>query len=135
MYAFILEEYGLWGGILIIILYVSLLARGIWIAKLCDSRFAQIAVGGLTMLITSQAFLHMFINVDLGPLTGQTLPLVSHGNGAFLSFCVAFGVILSISRMANKKIREKEEEARPLYEKEDDIQANMDVLDQLDSIE
>ncbi len=39
MYAFILEEYGLWGGILIIILYVSLLARGIWIAKLCDSRF------------------------------------------------------------------------------------------------
>ena len=97
---------------MVIILYVSLLARGIWIAKLCDSRFAQIAVGGLTMLITSQAFLHMMINVDLGPLTGQTLPLVSHGNGAFLSFCVAFGVILSISRMANKKIREEEAEAK-----------------------
>lgn len=135
MYAFILEEYGLWGGILIIILYVSLLARGTWIAKLCDSRFAQIAVGGLTMLITCQAFLHMFINVDLGPLTGQTLPLVSHGNGAFLSFCVAFGVILSISRMANKKIREKEEEAKPLYEKKDDIQASMDVLDSLDNMD
>ena len=135
MYAFILEEYGLWGGILIIILYVSLLARGIWIAKLCDSRFAQIAVGGLTLLITSQAFLHMFINVDLGPLTGQTLPLVSHGNGAFLSFCVAFGVILSISRMANKKIRAKEEETKPLYEKEDDIQASMDVLEGLDNID
>ena len=135
MYAFILEEYGLWGGILVIILYVSLLARGIWIAKLCDSRFAQIAVGGLTMLITSQAFLHMMINVDLGPLTGQTLPLVSHGNGAFLSFCVAFGIILSISRMANKKIREKEEEAKPLYEKEDDIQASMDVLEGLDNID
>ena len=135
MYAFILEEYGLWGGILIIILYVSLLARGIWIAKLCDSRFAQIAVGGLTLLITSQAFLHMFINVDLGPLTGQTLPLVSHGNGAFLSFCVAFGVILSISRMANKKIREKEEEAKPLYEKKDDIQASLDVLEGLDNID
>ena len=135
MYAFILEEYGLWGGILIIILYVSLLARGIWIAKLCDSRYAQIAVGGLTMLITSQAFLHMFINVDLGPLTGQTLPLVSHGNGAFLSFCVAFGVILSISRMANKKIREKEEEAKPLYEKKDEIQASLDVLEGLDNID
>ena len=135
MYAFILEEYGLWGGILIIILYVSLLARGIWIAKLCDSRYAQIAVGGLTMLITSQAFLHMFINVDLGPLTGQTLPLISHGNGAFLSFCVAFGVILSISRMANKKIREKEEEAKPLYEKKDEIQASLDVLEGLDNID
>ena len=135
MFSFLLEEYGLWGGILVIILYVSLLARGSWIARLCDSDFAQLAVGGLTLLITSQAFLHMFINVDLGPLTGQTLPLVSHGNGAFLSFCVAFGVILSISRMANKKIREEEEEAKPIYEKEDDIQANMDVLEQLDNIE
>ena len=135
MFSFLLEEYGLWGGILVIILYVSLLARGSWIARLCDSDYAQIAVGGLTLLITTQAFLHMFINVDLGPLTGQTLPLVSHGNGAFLSFCVAFGIILSISRMANKKIREEEAEAKPIIEKEDDIQANMDVLEQLDSLE
>jgi cell division protein FtsW len=135
MYSFLLEEYGLWGGILVIILYVSLLARGSWIARLCDSDFAQIAVGGLTLLITTQAFLHMYINVDMGPLTGQTLPLVSHGNGAFLSFCIAFGIILSISRMANKKIREEEAEAEPLIKKEDDIQANMDVLDQLDSME
>ena len=135
MFSFLLEEYGLWGGILVIILYVSLLARGSWIARLCDSDFAQIAVGGLTLLITTQAFLHMFINVDLGPLTGQTLPLVSHGNGAFLSFCVAFGVILSISRMANKKIREEEAEAKPLIEKADDIQASMDVLESLDALE
>ena len=135
MFSFLLEEYGLWGGILVIILYVSLLARGSWIARLCDSDFAQIAVGGLTLLITTQAFLHMFINVDLGPLTGQTLPLVSHGNGAFLSFCVAFGIILSISRMANKKIREEEAEAKPLIEKADDIQASMDVLESLDAME
>ena len=135
MYSFLLEEYGLWGGILIIILYVSLLARGSWIARLCDSDFAQIAVGGLTLLITTQAFLHMYINVDMGPLTGQTLPLVSHGKGAFLSFCVAFGIILSISRMANKKIREEEAEAKPLIEKADDIQASMDVLESLDVLE
>lgn len=135
MFAFILEEYGLWGGILIIILYVSLLARGIWITRLCDSIFAKVAVGGLSMLITCQAFLHMFINVDLGPLTGQTLPLISHGNGAFLSFCVAFGIILSISRMANKKIREEETEAKPLYNKNDNIQASLNELDQLDSLD
>jgi cell division protein FtsW len=135
MYSFLLEEYGLWGGILVIILYVSLLARGSWIARLCDSDFAQIAVGGLTLLITTQAFLHMYINVDMGPLTGQTLPLVSHGNGAFLSFCIAFGIILSISRMANKKIREEEAEAKPLIEKADDIQASMDVLESLDTLE
>lgn len=133
MYSFLLEEYGLWGGILIIILYVSLLARGSWIARLCDSDFAQLAVGGLTLLITTQAFLHMFINVDIGPLTGQTLPLVSHGNGSFLSFCVAFGIILSISRMANKKIREQEETAQPIYKNRDDIQTNLDVLESIDS--
>jgi cell division protein FtsW len=135
MFSFLLEEYGLWGGIIVIILYVSLLARGSWIARLCDSDFSQLAVCGLTLLISAQAFLHMFINVDLGPLTGQTLPLVSHGKGAFLSFCVAFGIILSISRMANKKIREEEAKWEQESEKKDDIQANMDVLDQLDSME
>ena len=78
--------------------YLNALWTAIWLGLVCS----------LTLLISAQAFLHMFINVDLGPLTGQTLPLVSHGKGAFLSFCVAFGIILSISRMANKKIREEE---------------------------
>lgn len=134
MFSFLLEEYGLWGGIIIIILYVSLLARGSWIARLCDSDFAKTAVGGLTLLITAQAFLHMYINVGLGPLTGQTLPLVSHGNSSFLSFCVAFGVILSISRMANNKIREEEAAAEPIYRK-DDIQSSLDVLEQIENDE
>lgn len=134
MFSFLLEEYGLWGGIIIIILYVSLLARGSWIARLCDSDFAKTAVGGLTLLITGQAFLHMYINVGLGPLTGQTLPLVSHGNSAFLAFCVAFGVILSISRMANNKIRQEEAAAEPIYKK-DDIQSSLDVLEQIENDE
>lgn len=110
IFSFILEEYGIFGGLFIILLYLSLLARGIWITRLCESDFAKIVVGGLTLMITSQAFLHMYINVDMGPLTGQTLPLISHGKGAFLSFCVAFGIILSISRMANKKMRKLEEQ-------------------------
>ena len=134
MFSFLLEEYGLWGGILIIILYVSLLARGSWIARLCDSEFAKTAVGGLTLLITGQAFFHMYINVGLGPLTGQTLPLVSHGKSSFLAFCVAFGVILSISRMANSKIRQEESTAEPIYAK-DDIQSSMDVLEQIENDE
>ena len=134
MFSFLLEEYGLWGGVIIILLYVSLLARGSWIARLCDSDFAKTAVGGLTLLITGQAFLHMYINVGLGPLTGQTLPLVSHGNSSFLAFCVAFGIILSISRMANNKIREEEAAAEPIYKK-DDIQSSMDVLEQIENDE
>jgi cell division protein FtsW len=109
MYSFIIEEYGLIGGLAILILYVSLLARSSIIARMCSDDFAKFALGGLSLLITGQAFMHILVNVDIGPMTGQTLPLISHGASAFLVFCVAFGVILSISRMAKKKMQTVEE--------------------------
>ena len=134
MFSFLIEEYGLIGGMIVIFLYVSLLARGSTIARLCSNEYAKIAVGGLSVLITGQAFMHMFVNVDIGPMTGQTLPLISHGSFAFLVFCIAFGVILAISRMARKRIREEEEAAIPIYDSSrDDIQASMDILEQIDS--
>ncbi|MBE6234051.1 MAG: hypothetical protein E7118_06220 [Bacteroidales bacterium] len=133
MFSFLIEEYGLIGGILVILLYVSLLARGSMIARLCSNEYAKITVGGLSILITGQAFMHMFVNAGIGPMTGQTLPLISDGSFAFIVFCFAFGVILSISRMANNRIREEEEAAAPLYEGErDDIQASLDVVEQID---
>ena len=119
MFSFIVEEYGLIGGLIIILLYVSLLARGSFIASKCSSEYAKIAVGGLSTLITAQAFMHMMVNVDMGPMTGQTLPLISHGSFAFITFCIAFGVILAISRIARKEIKEAEELAAPLYEREE----------------
>ena len=109
MYSFIIEEYGLLGGIVILILYVSLLARSSIIARMCNDDFAKFAIGGLSLLITGQAFMHILVNVDIGPMTGQTLPLISHGASAFLVFCIAFGIILSISRMAKKKMQTVEE--------------------------
>ncbi len=108
MFSFIVEEYGFVGAIVIIMLYLSLLARSAMIARLCSSNFAKIALGGLALLITGQAMLHILVNVGIGPMTGQTLPLISDGASAFLVFCVAFGVILSISRMAKKKMLEME---------------------------
>ena len=114
MFSFIVEEYGLWGAFLVIALYVSLLARGSMIARLSDNEYAKIVVGGLSLLITGQAFLHMFVNVNIGPMTGQTLPLVSHGSSAFLMFSFAFGVILSISRMNRERIKKEEEAATPI---------------------
>lgn len=109
MYSFIIEEYGLIGGALILLLYVSLLARSSIIARMCSDDFAKFALGGLALLITGQAFMHILVNVDIGPMTGQTLPLISHGASAFLVFCIAFGIILSISRMAKKKMQTVEE--------------------------
>ena len=135
MFSFLIEEYGLIGAIIVIFLYVSLLARGSTIARLCSNEYAKIAVGGLSVLITGQAFMHMFVNVDIGPMTGQTLPLISHGIFAFLVFCIAFGVILSISRMARKQIQKEEEAAIPIYDSSvDDIQASMDILEQIDDL-
>ena len=135
MFSFIIEEYGIWGAFLVIILYVSLLARGSMIARLCDNEFAKVAVGGLSLLITGQAFMHMFVNVDIGPMTGQTLPLISHGSSAFLMFSIAFGIILSISRMTREKIREEEEAAAPIYEREhDEIQATLEDIERLEEI-
>lgn len=135
MFSFMIEEYGLIGGIIIILLYVSLLARGSLIASKCSNEYAKIAVGGLSVLITGQAFMHMMVNADIGPMTGQTLPLISHGSFAFLVFCIAFGVILSISRMARNQIKAEEEAAVPLYDGgRDDIQASMDIIEQIDEL-
>ena len=134
MFSFLIEEYGLLGAIMTILLYVSLLARGSTIARLCNDEYAKITVGGLSVLITGQAFMHMFVNVDIGPMTGQTLPLVSHGSFAFIVFCIAFGVILSISRIARNRIKAEEEAAIPIYDSNtDDIQTSLYILEDIDN--
>ncbi|MCX4334134.1 MAG: FtsW/RodA/SpoVE family cell cycle protein [Bacteroidales bacterium] len=136
MFSFILEEYGLLGAFVMIILYVSLLARGSIIVRNCDNTYAKTAVAGLVILISGQAMMHMYINVGLGPLTGQTLPMVSHGNSSFLAFSIAFGVLLSISKMAKKKVEQQAEMAGPLVDhSDDDIRAGLDDLDQLESMD
>ena len=111
IYCYILEETGLLGGILIILLYLSLMARGVKVVKNCHDTFAQTSVAGLIILITSQAFMHIAINLDLGPLTGQTLPLVSQGSSSFLCFCIAFGILLSMSKMSWEETSEEERQA------------------------
>lgn len=133
MYSFIVEEYGLLGGIFIIILFVSLLARGSTIARLCNEEYAQILVGSLSLMIACQAFMHIAVNVGIGPMTGQTLPLISDGSFAYLMFCIAFGVLLSISKLAKKQIQEEEEAFARQYGDKDDIQVAMDVLEEINS--
>lgn len=136
MYSFIIEEYGLFGGIIILILYVSLLARGSLIARNCENHFAKTAVAGLIILISAQAFMHMAVNVHLLPQTGQTLPLISHGSSSFLAFCIAFGIILSISRMVHRKLQKQAAEAAPIIEaRQDEIHDRLDELDALETFE
>lgn len=135
MFAFIIEEYGILGALAVLILYGSLLARGSIIVKNCGGVFAKTAIAGLVILISGQALLHMMINVDLGPLTGQTLPMISHGSSSFIMFSIAFGIILSISRMAKEKIERETMDARPIVETEDDIRDRMNDLRTLEDID
>lgn len=103
VYSLLVEEYGLFGGMFIMFLYISLLARGATIARNSSGLYAKLAVGGLSLLITTQALMHIMVNLDIGFRTGQTLPLISDGRFAFIMFCAAFGVILSISKSAKEE--------------------------------
>lgn len=137
MFSFIIEEYGiLFGAIPLLILYLSLLARGSIIVRNCDNVFAKTAVGGLTLLISFQAIVHMMINVGILPSTGQTLPMISLGNGSFLMFSLAFGIILSISKMAKQKVEMEAAAvaAEPLVVR-DEVKESLNDLDILESID
>ena len=118
MFSFIVEETGLWGAAILLILYFSLLARGTMVAKECDRYYDKVIITGLIILVTGQAFMHMAVNVHLPlvPQTGQTLPLVSHGTNAFLVFSVVFGILLSISKDARENMARREAEAAPLID-------------------
>ena len=118
MFSFVIEETGLWGALVLILLYYSLLARGTMVAKECAEYYDKMVVTGLIILVTAQAFMHMAVNVHLPlvPQTGQTLPLVSHGANSFLVFSIVFGILLSISKDAHENMTRREEEAAPLLE-------------------
>ena len=134
IFSFMIEEYGLIGGILVILLYISLLARGSLIARNCDDLFAKYAIAGLSIMITGQAMMHILVNCDVGLLTGQTLPMISYGTSSFLCFSVAFGLILSISRMSAKRIEKEAANADPLITfSNDEVRDSMDVLNEFDS--
>ncbi len=134
MFSFILEEYGWFGGMVVIILYISLVARGVLIVRNCRGKlFAQCAVMGLVLLISSQAMLHIINNGRMSMLTGQTLPLISHGTSAFICFCIAFGTILSISRISNKEIEKQTDRAAPLLDLGDPVRNSLSDLESFES--
>ena len=135
MFSFIVEEYGWLGGMILMSFYISLLARGSIIARNCDNQFAKTAVAGLVLLISGQALLHIVINCDMGPLTGQTLPMVSHGNSSFLMFSLAFGIILSISKMAKRKIEREAAREDPLVDRriKDEVRSGIEDLEQMEN--
>ena len=103
IYAFIVEEYGLIGGHIVILLYLIFLFRCIRLCQRCKATYSSVLIVGLSFLIATQAFLHILVNVRLLPITGHTLPLISHGGTAYLVLSGAFGMILSVNRQLDKQ--------------------------------
>ena len=98
IYAIIIEEYGLLGGAFVLFIYLAFLFRCIRIFKRCPYAFGAFLALGLSFTLVIQAMANMAVNVNLFPVTGVTLPLVSMGGSSFLFTCVAIGIILSVAR-------------------------------------
>ncbi|MBU6307226.1 MAG: FtsW/RodA/SpoVE family cell cycle protein [Bacteroidetes bacterium] len=98
IYAIIIEEYGLVGGGFIVFIYLVFLFRCIRIFKRCPFAFGAFLALGLSFTLVIQAIANMAVTVNLFPVTGVTLPLVSMGGSSFIFTCLAIGIILSVAR-------------------------------------
>lgn len=112
IYAIVVEDWGLIGGTILLLLYLTLLARAGAIASRCTHAFPSLLVMGMSVLVVLQAIIHISIVTGMFPVSGQPLPLISKGGSSILSTCIAFGLMLSVSRYAvqnNNKTAIREE--------------------------
>ena len=112
IYAIIIEEMGLFGGIFLMLLYITLLYRAARIAGRCEKNFPAFLIMGLSLLIVIQALINMSVAVGIFPVTGQPLPLVSRGGSSIMVNCAYIGIMLSISRSAKVRVETAENTER-----------------------
>ncbi len=98
IFAIIVEEYGLAGAVIIIFLYLLLLIRFVINAQKAPSLFGKLLIVGLGFPIVFQALVNMAVAVELIPVTGQTLPLISAGGTSIWMTCISIGIILSVTK-------------------------------------
>ena len=103
IYAIIIEELGVVGGVIVILLYLMLTYRAGIIARRCDKLFPKYLVLGCSLLILVQALTNMAVAVNFFPVTGQPLPLISRGGTSIVITCIYIGMILSVSRYNEKR--------------------------------
>ena len=97
IYAIIIEEYGMFGGFFVALLYLILLYRGVVIVRRSNRTFPAFLTAGLVLLLVFQAIINMAVSVGAAPVTGQPLPWISMGGTSMLFTAVSFGAILSVS--------------------------------------
>jgi len=114
IYAIIIEEFGLFGGLSLLFFYLFLLFRLVVLAYKTPDYFGRLLVVGAGVPLLFQAFINMGVAVSLFPVTGQTLPLISSGGTSIWTTCVALGVILSVSAHRKDQMQTKENLSNPL---------------------
>ncbi len=98
IYSIIVEEYGAVGGILLVCIYLLLFFRVIRLVTRSSKAFGAMVAFGIGLSLLLQAFLNIAVNLDLLPVTGLTLPLVSMGGTSLLFTCIALGILMSVSK-------------------------------------
>ncbi len=114
IFAIIIEEYGLIGGLFLMTLYLLLLFRIVIASHKADTIFGKLLVIGVGVPIVFQALINMAVAVELFPVTGQTLPLISSGGTSIWITCLAVGIILSVSARRQEIKEQEEREDNPL---------------------
>ena len=116
IFAMILEQMGGIVGIIIIFLYIIILFRAIRIASRCEKTFGTLMTAGLAFSLVFQAFVNMAVAVNLFPVTGQPLPMISMGGTSIWFTCVTIGILISVSRDADEnkeQIKAATEDEKP----------------------
>ncbi|WP_418508476.1 FtsW/RodA/SpoVE family cell cycle protein [Corallibacter sp.] len=114
IFAIIVEEYGLIGGFILMLFYLWLLFRIVIVSQKADTIFGKLLVLGVGLPIVFQALINMAVAVELFPVTGQTLPLISSGGTSIWMTCLSIGIILSVSAKREEIKEQKTQEDNPL---------------------
>ena len=116
IYAIIVEEYGLIGGIMVILIYLLILFRITVILHHASSVYGKLLIIGSGLPVIIQALINIAVALNIFPVTGQTLPLLSSGGSAAWVTCMAFGIILSVSeeRFNLEKLKQSKTSSNPL---------------------
>jgi cell division protein FtsW len=112
IYAIIVEEYGLIGGLGVLVLYLLLLFRFVVASHKANTIFGKLVVIGLGFPMIFQAMINMAVAVELLPVTGQTLPLISSGGSSIWMTCFALGIIISVTKKDEEIAEEQKDSAR-----------------------
>ena len=111
IFAIIIEEYGLIGGLVLLTVYALFLLRIIIISNKAESVFGSLLVIALGVPIVFQALVNIGVSVELFPITGQPLPLISSGGTSIWMTCIAIGIIQSVRNGTGVQINDIDEDS------------------------